>query len=65
MTRAYARYEQTSDISAGDRQDVQLYRDETCTQKLARFMWYNSRKPNSKTCVVNVAGSVFEMYWVE
>ena len=65
MTRAYARYEQTVDTSAGDRQDVVLYRDAACTSRLARFYWYNSRKPNSRTINTNINGTSYEVFWTE
>lgn len=63
MTKAYARYEQTVDTAGGDRQDVVLYRDSSFTQRLARFYWYNSRKPHSETPVVSVNGTPYEIFW--
>lgn len=67
MPKAYAKFVATTDptcVARGvERQDVQVFSDQGCTKPIARFMWYNSAKPNSGTSCVKVSGSHYELYW--
>lgn len=68
MPKAYAKFVPTTDPSCVahgvERQDVQLFSDEACTKPMSRFMWYNSNKPNSRTCCVKINNVIYEMFWV-
>lgn len=68
MPKAYAKFVPTTDPSCVahgvERQDVQLFSDEACTKSMARFMWYNSNKPNSRHSTVKVNGNYYELYWI-
>jgi hypothetical protein len=67
MPKAYAMLVPTSDpgcIANGvEKQDVQVFADANCTKPMARFMWYNSAKPNSRHSTVKVNGNYYELFW--
>jgi len=69
MLTLYARKEPTVDTvsrSLGQtrKQDVVIYRDKACTERVARWPWFFSGRPrrNSKTVVVNCWR--FALEWV-
>lgn len=71
MLTVYAKLEPTTDevtlkyFPETDKKDVQIYRDEACTDPFARFPWHYSSRPTLRNKYVTLNCYRWKLQWIK